>query len=109
VFEQGGPFGKAPVIDLSSSSDEEDSFADTSRDFEFAQWLYGELNQDLVGPPDDGNVIILSNSDKEKEEAREEKSVGVKDAVVFVTSPPLKRMVSRIRIITGCRYRSNDT
>jgi hypothetical protein len=109
VFEQGGPFGKAPVIDLSSSSDEEDSFADTSRDFEFAQWLYGELNQDLVGPPDDGNVIILSNSDKEKEEAREEKSVSAEDAAISVMSSPLKRMVSRIRIITGCRYRSNDT
>jgi hypothetical protein len=35
VLEQGGPSGKAPVIDLSSSSDEEDFIADTSRDFEF--------------------------------------------------------------------------
>jgi hypothetical protein len=33
----GGPSEKAPVIDLSSSLDEEDLIAATSRDFEFAQ------------------------------------------------------------------------
>jgi hypothetical protein len=37
VFEQGGPSEKAPVIDLSSSLDEEDFIVDTSRDFEFTQ------------------------------------------------------------------------
>jgi hypothetical protein len=36
VFEQGGPSEKASVIDLSSSSDEEDFIANTSCDFEFA-------------------------------------------------------------------------
>jgi hypothetical protein len=45
VFEQGDPSRKAPVIDLSSSSDEEDFFTDISHDFEFAQRLYGELNR----------------------------------------------------------------
>jgi hypothetical protein len=30
VFEQGGPSGNIPVIDLSSSSNEEDFFVDTS-------------------------------------------------------------------------------
>jgi hypothetical protein len=66
VFEQGGPSGKVRVIDLSSSSDEENSFADTSHDFEFAQRLYSELNRVLLGPPDDGKVIIVSDSDEEK-------------------------------------------
>jgi hypothetical protein len=79
VLEQGGPFRKAPVIDLSSFSDEEDFIADTSRDFEFTQRLYDELNCDLLEPRGDDKVIILSDSDKEKEEAREEKSVGVED------------------------------
>jgi hypothetical protein len=37
VFEQGGSSGKAPVIDPSSSLDEEDFFAGTSHDIEFAQ------------------------------------------------------------------------
>jgi hypothetical protein len=68
------------VIDLSSSSDEEDFIADTSRDFEFVQRLYGELNRDLLGSPSDGKVIILGESDEEKEEACEEKSAGIKDA-----------------------------
>jgi hypothetical protein len=75
VFEQGGSSGKAPVIDLSSSSGEEDFFTDTSRDFEFAQWLYGELNRGFLGPPDGGKIIILSDFDEEKEEVRE-KSTG---------------------------------
>jgi hypothetical protein len=79
VFQQGGPSGKAPVIDLSSSSDEEDFFADTSRNFEFAQRLYGELNHDFLGLPGDDKIIILSDSNEEKEEVREEKSTSAED------------------------------
>jgi hypothetical protein len=77
------------MIDLSSSLDEEDSFANTSRDFKFAQWLYGELNRDLLGSPGDDKVIILSDSDEEKEEAREEKSVDAKDAAASATINPV--------------------
>jgi hypothetical protein len=40
VLEQGGPSRKAPVIDMSSSLDEEDFIVDTSHDFEFIQWVY---------------------------------------------------------------------
>jgi hypothetical protein len=54
------------VIDLSSSSDEEESFADTFHDFEFAQRLYGKLNCDFLGPPGDDKIIILSDSDEKK-------------------------------------------
>jgi hypothetical protein len=67
------------VVDLSSSLDEEDVIPDTSRDFEFAQRLYGELNRALLGSSDDDNIIILSESNDEKEEVRE-KSTGTKDA-----------------------------
>jgi hypothetical protein len=77
------------MIDLSSSLDEEDSFANTSRDFKFAQWLYGELNRDLLGSPGDDKVIILSDSDEEKEEAREEKSVDTEDAAASATINPV--------------------
>jgi hypothetical protein len=80
VLEQGGPSGKALVIDLSLSLDEEDSIADTSRDIEFAQQLYDELNRDLLGPPNNSNAIILSDPDEEKEETHEEKSVDAEDA-----------------------------
>jgi hypothetical protein len=54
------------VIDLSSSSDEEDFIADTSQDFEFTQRLYGEFNHDLLGPPGDSKVIILNDSNEKK-------------------------------------------
>jgi hypothetical protein len=60
------------VVDLSLFSDERDLIADVSRDEVFVRRLFGDLNRDVLGPPDDGNIIILSDSDKE-EEVREEK------------------------------------
>jgi hypothetical protein len=76
VFEQGGPSRNIPVIELSSSSDEEGFFADIARDAEFTKQLFGDLNCDLLGPPDDGEVIIISDSDEE-EEAREDTATDV--------------------------------
>jgi hypothetical protein len=58
-----------PVVD--HSFDEEEIFPDTTQDEEFTRRLFGELNRELLGPPGDGNVIILSDSDEE-EEVREE-------------------------------------
>jgi hypothetical protein len=75
VFEQGGSFGKASMIDLSLSSDEENFIADTSHDAEFVKKLFGDLNRDILGPPGDGKVIILDDSDEEKE-APDERTVG---------------------------------
>jgi hypothetical protein len=57
------------VVDL--TSDEEDAFPDTSLDEDFARRLFSDLNHGLLGPPGDGKVIILNDSE-EKEEAREE-------------------------------------
>jgi hypothetical protein len=89
VFEQGGPSGKALVVYLSSPSDEEEPIHDISRDFEFAQRLFGELNCDFLGPLDNSKVIILSDSDEEKEEASEKKSVGVEDAATSAAVNPV--------------------
>jgi hypothetical protein len=50
VWEQGGSFRKAPVVDLSSSSNEGDLIADVSRDDEFAIRLFGDLNRDFLRP-----------------------------------------------------------
>jgi hypothetical protein len=61
-----GSSGKASVIDLSSSSDDEDLIATTSHDFEFAQRLFGELNRVVLRSPGDSKIIILSDFDKEK-------------------------------------------
>jgi hypothetical protein len=76
------------VIELSSPSDEEDFIPDTSRDFEFAQRLYGELNRSHLALLDDGKIIILSDSDEEKEEVHEEKSTGVEAAATSVAVNP---------------------
>jgi hypothetical protein len=60
------------MVDLFSSSDEEGLIPDTSCDQEFARRLFGDLNHDNLGPPGDGNVIILRNSDEEEEEHEED-------------------------------------
>jgi hypothetical protein len=54
-------------VDLALSSSEEKSIADTSWDEEFARKLFGDLNRDIVGPPDDGKIIVISDSDDEDE------------------------------------------
>jgi hypothetical protein len=104
VFEQGNPFEKVPVVDLSPSSDEEGLISNTSRDEEFTKRLFGDLNHNVLGPPDNGNIIILSDSDEE-EEVREEDAANV-EAVPSSTAgvpasmppPPMPMRISR-----GCK------
>jgi hypothetical protein len=103
VFEQGGPSEKDPVVDLSLSSDEEGLIPVTSWDQEFTKRLFGDLNHDVLGPPGDGNIIILSNSDEE--EVREEDAIDAEAApssaaeVPASTPPPPMLM----RISRGCK------
>jgi hypothetical protein len=75
------------MIDLSLSSDEENFITDISRDTEFAKKLFGDLNRDILGPPGDGNVIILDDSDEEKE-ALNEKMAGTELAATSATVTP---------------------
>jgi hypothetical protein len=65
--EQGGASEPVPVVDSALSSGEEESIADTSRDEEFARKLFGDLNRDILGPPGDGKIIVISDSDDENE------------------------------------------
>jgi hypothetical protein len=65
--EQGGPSEPVPVVDLALSLSEEDSVADTSRDEEFTRKLFSDLNRDILGPPGDGKIIVISDSDDEDE------------------------------------------
>jgi hypothetical protein len=74
------------VIDLSSSLDEEDLIVATSHHFEFAQRLFGELNRDVLGTPDNGKIIAFSDSDEE--EVRVEKTTDTKDVVASVAVNP---------------------
>jgi hypothetical protein len=55
--------------------DEKNFIADTSRDAEFTKKLFGDLNRNILELPGDGKVIILDDSNKEKE-ALEEKTAG---------------------------------
>jgi hypothetical protein len=62
VFEQGGASGATPVSGPSSL------VVDTSRDEGFTRKLFGDLNRDILGPPGDGKIIIINDSDDEAQE-----------------------------------------
>jgi hypothetical protein len=36
----------------------------SQRDEQFARRLFGNLNRDVLGPPDDDKIIIISDSDE---------------------------------------------
>jgi hypothetical protein len=67
------------MVVLASPSGEEDFFADTSRDEELARKLFGDLNRDILGPPGDSKIIVLSDSDDENE-AHEDAAVNAEAA-----------------------------
>jgi hypothetical protein len=75
------------VIDL-SSSDEEDLIVDASHDEELTRRLFGDLNHAVLGPPGDGKIIILSDSDEEENEVSEEKTAGTKDVATSAAVDP---------------------
>jgi hypothetical protein len=90
VFEQGNASGKTPTIDLSSSLDEENFIVDTSHDAELAKKLFGGLNHDILGPPGDGKIVVLDDSDEENE-AQEEKTAGINPRYLLL--PPTRPQV----------------
>jgi hypothetical protein len=104
VFEQGGTSKKAPVVDLSSSSDVEGLIPDTSHDEEFTRRIFGDINCDVLRLLSDGNIIILSDSNEE-EEVREEDDVDAKAAPSSATSsqPHLPSSLTPMKIPRGCK------
>jgi hypothetical protein len=70
VFEQGNASGKIPMLNPSSF------IVDTSHDEELARKLFGDLNRDILGPPGDGKIIILNDSDDD-DGAQEEKTIDI--------------------------------
>jgi hypothetical protein len=75
VFEQGSASGMTPVSGPSSL------VVDTSHDEEFARKLFCDLNRDFLGPPGDGKIIIINDSDDDNE-AQEEGAVGIDPTTV---------------------------
>jgi hypothetical protein len=75
------------MIDLSSSSDEENFIVDTSRDVELTEKLFGDLNRDILRPPGDGKIIVLDDSDDETE-AREENTASIEPTIAPTSTDP---------------------
>jgi hypothetical protein len=86
--EQGGPSEPVPMVDLASSSGKKDFFTDTSLDEELAGKLFGDLNRDILGPPGDGKIIVLSDSDDE-DEAHEDAIVNAEAAPPSAVNSPV--------------------
>jgi hypothetical protein len=76
VFEQGNASGTTPVSGPSSL------VVDTSRDEEFAKKNFGNLNHDIFGPPSDGKIIIIDDSDDDNDEAQKEGMAGIKPTTI---------------------------
>jgi hypothetical protein len=72
-------------VDLALSSNEEDSVADTSRDEEFTRKLFSDLNRDILRPPGDGKIIVISDSDDE-DETHEDAAVNAEAASLSTTN-----------------------
>jgi hypothetical protein len=85
VGEHDSPSEAILVVDL--SFDEEEIFHEITREAEFARRLFGKLNRELLGPLGDGNVIILSDSDEEKE-VHEEITAADEAAPPYVGNSP---------------------
>jgi hypothetical protein len=49
---------------------------DTSHDKKLARKLFGDLNRDILGPPSDGKIIIINDSN-DGGEAQEEKTADI--------------------------------
>jgi hypothetical protein len=97
------------VVDLSSSSDEEDLIVDVSRDEEFDRRLFGNLNHNVLGPPSDCKIIILSDSDEEEEEVCEEKTTNTKDVTTSVAvNPTSTTSIDTDDAPTGMKNDNND-
>jgi hypothetical protein len=72
------------VIDLSSSSDEEDLIIATSHNFAFAQRHFRKLNRAVL---DDSKIIILSDFDEG--EVCEEETTGIEVAAASAAVNPV--------------------
>jgi hypothetical protein len=64
MHEHDEPSKRFPVVNLSLG--EEDVVPYASRDEDVTRKLFGDLNCVFLGSPNDGNVIIISDSEEEE-------------------------------------------
>jgi hypothetical protein len=77
------------------------------RDEEFTKKLFGDLNRDILGPPNNDKIIILSDYDEEKEEVREEKTIGT-ETVATSAAVNLASTASADDAPTGVKNNNSD-
>jgi hypothetical protein len=89
VFELGNTSGKIPMLNPPSF------IVDTSRDEELARKLFGNQNRDILGPPGDGKIIVLDDSN-DNGEAQEEKTADIESmaAPTSVDDAPAEARIS---------------
>jgi hypothetical protein len=88
LFEQGNASGKIPMLNPSSF------IVDTSRDEELTRKLFDDLNHDILGPPGDGKIIVIDDSDDDGE-VQEEKTVDIESTTAPASvddAPPETRI-----------------
>jgi hypothetical protein len=79
VFEQGNTTRKILMLETSSF------IVDTSHDEKIARKLFDDLNRDILGPPGDGKIIIINDSDDDNE-AQEEKTIEIESMVASASA-----------------------
>jgi hypothetical protein len=95
-------------VDLSSSSSEEGLIADVSWDEEFARRLFGDLDRNVLGPPSDGKIIILSDFDEEEDKVHEEKTIGTEHATTSVAVNSNSASTASVDAPTGVKNDNSD-
>jgi hypothetical protein len=95
------------MVHLSSSRDEKCLIPDILRDEEFTKKLFGDLNHDILGPPSNDKIIILSDYDEEEEEVRGEKTIGT-ETVATSAAVNLASTASADDAPTGVKNNNSD-
>jgi hypothetical protein len=78
--------GTTGAIRISASAGSPSSlFVDTSHDEQFTRKLFGDLNRNILGPPGNGKIIIIDDSDND-DEAQDEGTVGIEPTAVLASA-----------------------
>jgi hypothetical protein len=81
---------------------------DTSRDEELVRKHFDDLNRDIIGPPGDGKIIVLDDSDDDVE-AQEEKTVDIESTTAPASADlALSAPTSANDAPTGAKISNSD-
>jgi hypothetical protein len=72
MYEHDEPSEGFLVVDISSR--EEGAFPNTSCDEEITRRLFNDLNHGLLGPPNNDNIIVVSDSNEEEQVCEDDRT-----------------------------------